>query len=282
MRRKPLRVLVAAFLAVLLLNSTAALACGPFMLEAVFVHTVHPTYPLERFAAGRLGVLQPSYARSYLYVAYRHLAGSGFTPREQQALTELWKNRLNFEWSAGDEEWTKAWLTARHKVVAEDPAPISVYRSREKPNEYETFLNCQKDSFETAIATLNERIAKFGADNPAVKTWLAGQDQVFSNCAGGNSIPEQLPADADALLRADRFYQIAAANFYATNFDEARKGFEAVAADANSPYVPVRVPDFSTPCFASTEIAVKLSVAGSYISADTCIDPPPVIWPLTP
>lgn len=236
MKRKPLRCFVATLLAVVLLHSAAVLACGPFMLEAVFVHTVHPTYPLERFAAGRIGVLQPSYARSYLFVAYRHLAGSGLTPREQQAVTELWKDRLNYGWSAGDEEWTKAWLTARHKVVAEDPAPISVYRSREKPNEYETFLNCQKDSFDTAIATLNDRIAKYGADSPAVKTWLASQDQVFSNCAGGSFIPEQLAPDADVLARADRAYQVAAAHFYATNYDEARKGFEAIAADTSSPW----------------------------------------------
>ena len=37
-------------------------------------------------------------------------------------------------------------------------------------------------------------------------------------------------------MRADRAYQIAAANFYAANFDEALKGFAAIAADANSPW----------------------------------------------
>jgi hypothetical protein len=227
---------VAALLAVVL-TSSSALACGPFTLEAVFVHTVHPDYPLERFASGRMGVVQPSYARSYLYVAYRYLQGSPFTAEEQKALTELWKDRLNLGWSAGDEEWVKSWLAARRTVVATDPAaPISVYRNREKPNEYESFMNCQKDSFDTAIATLNERIAKYGAVSAAVKTWVEGQDQVFSNCAGGSSIPAELPADADALLRADRAYQIAAANFYATNFDEAQQRFAAIAADSGSPW----------------------------------------------
>ena len=185
---------------------------------------------MSHFAAGRLGVLQPTYARSYLYVAYRYLADAPFTPDEQKAVTELWKDRLNFGWSAGDEDWVKAWLEARRKVVAQDPAAISVYRSREKPNDYETYLNCQKDSFDTAIATLNERIAKYGADSAAVKTWVGAQDQVFSNCAGGAFIPEELPGDAD------RAYQIAAANFYSTNFDEARKRFEAIAADSSSPW----------------------------------------------
>jgi hypothetical protein len=238
MRRARFYSLVAGLLVfVLLLTATPpARACGPFMLEAIFVHTVHPGFPMERYAAGRIGVVQPTYARSYLYVAYRYLSGSSFTSEEQKALTELWKDRLQFGWSAGDEDWVKTWLEARKKAVAQDPAPISVYRSREKPNEYETYLNCQKDSFDTAIATLNERIAKYGADSANVKTWLEAQDQVFSNCAGGSFIPSDLSSDADALMRADRAYQIAAANFYSTNFDAAQKGFESIGADSASPW----------------------------------------------
>jgi tetratricopeptide (TPR) repeat protein len=227
---------IAGLLALVLLTTSSVSACGPSTLEAIFVYTLHPGYPLERFAAGRIGVLQPSYARSYLYVAYRYLEDAPFTPDEQKAIAELWKQRLDFGWSAGDEDWVKSWLEARRKVVATDPAPISVYRSREKPNEYETYLNCQKDSFDTAIATLNERIAKYGAGSETVKTWLEGQDQVFSNCAGGSSIPAELAANADVLARADRSYQIAAADFYSTNYEEARKRFEAIAADSTSPW----------------------------------------------
>lgn len=238
MRRAPFYPLVACLLAfVLLFTATPpASACGPFMVEAIFVHTVHPGYPMDRFAAGRIGVVQPTYARSYLYVAYRYLSGSSFTQDEQKALTTLWKERLEFGWSAGEEDWLKPWLEARKKVVSEDPAPISVYRSREKPNEYESYLNCQKDSFDTAISTLNERIAKYGADNPAVRTWLEAQDQVFSNCGGGSSIPSELPANSDALTRADRAYQIAAANFYSEHFDEAQKRFESISNDSASPW----------------------------------------------
>ncbi len=43
---RPLRTIIATLLAIMLFNSTTALACGPFMLEAVFVYTVHPAYPL--------------------------------------------------------------------------------------------------------------------------------------------------------------------------------------------------------------------------------------------
>ncbi|HEU4794025.1 MAG TPA: hypothetical protein VFT02_00250, partial [Pyrinomonadaceae bacterium] len=232
---RSLRTIIAALLVVMLFNSTTALACGPFMIEAVFVHTVHPSYPLERFAAGKIGVLQPTYARSYLYVAYRHLADSPFTPGEQQALTQLWKERLEFGSSTSDEDLINAWLVARKKVASDTPT-ISPYRSREKPNEWESYLNCQKDAFDTAATTLNERIETYGAQSPAVKTWVAAQDEVFSNCGGGSVIPAQLPAEADALMRADRAYQVAAANFYAANFAEAKNGFEAIAADAKSPW----------------------------------------------
>src|SRR5688572_2029623 len=123
------RRLVAILLAVILLNGTTALACGPFTLEAIFVHTVHPTYPLAQFAAGRIGVVQPSYARSYLYAAYRYLSGRNFSPSEQKAMVELWTERLEFNSGIDPEEWSKAWLEARKKVAGvPDRDAIDVYR----------------------------------------------------------------------------------------------------------------------------------------------------------
>lgn len=232
-----IRRLIAISLVLVLLNGTTALACGPFTLEAVFIHTVHPTFPLERFAAGRIGVVQPSYARSYLYTSYRYLSGLSFTPTEQKALVDLWRERLDFRSGEDPAEWSSGWRAVRKKVAGiQDRGAIDVYRSREKPNEYETFVNCTQDSFDTAAATLNQRIAKYGADNPVMKTWVETQDQVFSNCASGRSVPDPDPSITDALLRADRTYQIAAANFYATDFDAARKGFEEIAADSASPW----------------------------------------------
>lgn len=236
MTPKSVRLPVALGLA-LVLFATSALACGPFALEAIFVHTVHPTYPLERFVKGEIGVLQPSFARSYLFVAYRYLAGSGFTEPEQTALAELWRERLYVRGDLGSDEWTKAWIETRQKVKGVPKSPdIDVYRNREKPNEYESYLNCQKDSFDNAIKTLNARIEKYGVDNAIVRTWVEGQDQVFSNCSEGQHIPSPLDASADVMARADRAYQIAAANFYSTNFDQAVNDFEAIATDKDSPW----------------------------------------------
>lgn len=237
MRRRFFRYVVAVTLLMVLLNAPTSFACGPFSLEAIFVYTVHPAYPLERFARGEIGVVPPSYARSYLYVAYRHLTGAGFSAHDQEILTELWKERLGYRWDLGEQDWIKAWFAARQKVSDLPESPkIEVYRNREKPNEYETYLNCQKDAFDTAIATLNRRIEKYGADAPAVRIWIEGQDQVFANCSEGQHLPSPAPANADVLSQADRAYQIAAANFYSNNFDEALKGFEAISANSNSPW----------------------------------------------
>jgi hypothetical protein len=226
-----------ALMAALLFSSHLSLACGPFSLDAVFTFTVHPEYPLENFARGELGVMQPSYARSYLFVAYRYLNGAGFNSQEQQSLVNLWHERLDFAWPEYDDEWPKAWLAAREKVPGVGPAPkLSVDRHREKPNEYETYLNCQKDGFESAAATLEARLKQFGPDSPEIKGWVESQDQVFANCSEGQHIPASAAADALPLIRADRNYQIAAANFYAGNFDETQKLFTAISSDNASPW----------------------------------------------
>ncbi len=229
------RAVVFVVLSMVLLHSTA-LACGPFSVEAIFVYTVHPAFPLEEYAAGKIGVVQPSYARSYLYVAYRHLSETPFTEAEVKELTNVWNQRLGMG-DRSEDDGTEAWLEARKKVggLAEIKS-IEVYRAREKPNEYDYFVNCQSDAFQAATGTLEDRTRKYGADSPVLRNWIEAQDQVFSNCSKGQTIPTPLAADADALAKADRNYQIAAANFYSGNFDAAASSFESIAADSSSPW----------------------------------------------
>jgi hypothetical protein len=205
-------------------------------MSAVFTFTVHPEYPLENFARGELGVVQSSYARSYLYVAYRYFRGASFNPNEQQALVDLWRDRLDLRWDSLEGGAQQTWLEARQKVLAGPSPKIESYRNREKPNEYESYLNCQSDAFESATTTLETRAKQFGSDSAAVKQWVEAQDQVFANCSEGQHIPVALPADADVLLRADRDYQIAAANFYAGNFEPAKAQFGSIAASSSSPW----------------------------------------------
>lgn len=231
------KLLAVGLIAFLLLAPATAIACGPFSLDTIFSFTVHPEYPLENFARGDIGLVQPSYARSYLYVAYRYLNGNSFTAAEQDALVELWHDRLDLRWEPAEEQSVKRWLDARQKVLGGSEAPkIDVYRSREKPNEYETYLNCQKNSFETAADTLEARGKEWGIKSASLKIWIEAQDQVFANCSEGKHVPDPLPADADPSGRADRQYQIAAANFYAANLDQALAAFQAIAADRSSPW----------------------------------------------
>jgi hypothetical protein len=165
------------------------------------------------------------------------LNGNSFTHDEQNALVELWGDRLNLHWEPAEEQSVKRWLEARNKVPGVAAiSNIEVYRNREKPNEYETYLNCQKDSFETAADTLAARTKQWGADSALIKTWVEAQDQVFANCSEGKRIPEAMSADTDGLVRADRQYQIAAANFYGGDFDQALAGFQTIAADRGSPW----------------------------------------------
>jgi hypothetical protein len=236
-RTLPRTFIAFALLTIIFWHAPISLACGPFTLSAIFTFTVHPEYPLEKFASGDVGVLQPTYARSYLFVAYRHLIGAGFTQQEQRALVDLWRARLDFKWRTDGQDWVQEWLAARVKVPGVSPAPkIEVYRSREKPNEYETYLNCQNDAFNNATTTLNARIAKFGAEHSLIKDWVGAQDEVFANCSEGKHIPSAAPSDADSLIRSDRSYQVAAANFYSSNFAEAKTLFESISHDSNSPW----------------------------------------------
>jgi hypothetical protein len=210
-------------------------ACGPFFTDAIFVFNKHPDFPLEHFAGGKLGIVRATWARSYLVVAYRLLADNQLSDSEVKAVKSLWDDRLNLT-DAVDDSGSKQWLEARKKVPgASAITEVQTSRNREKPNEYEEFLNCQQDAFQTAAATLDERVNKYGADSNQVRDWLAAQDIVFGDCHEGNRIPD--PAtDQDTLARADRAYQIAAANFYATNYDQAKQQFDAIGKDKSSPY----------------------------------------------
>src|SRR5256884_2241255 len=142
------------------------LACGPFFTDAIFVFTKHPDFPLEQFANGKLGVLSPSWARSYLVVAYRNLSGAPLTQTEAKDVKSLWEERLNLSSEGGSEDWSRKWNEARAKVPGTQPVQFDDYRNPQKPNEYESFLNCQQDALKNPEAFLNERITRRGPASP--------------------------------------------------------------------------------------------------------------------
>jgi hypothetical protein len=241
-----------------------AYSCGPFFEVAYFYYSKHPDFPLSRFAAGELGVLQPTYARSYLVAAYRHMAGAGFSGEEQKALVSAWDERLGDLYQEDRGEWVKPWIDARSKVPGlAKGSDISPYRTINTNNFYSNFVNCPPDAFKTAGETLNRLIELFGPASAEVKGWVEAQDKVFANCSEGQLVPEEAPASLPAALRAHRSYQIASANFYATNFDASEKQFARIAADSSSPWRQV------APYMTARSLIRKATLVPEYNKIDT-------------
>jgi tetratricopeptide (TPR) repeat protein len=216
-----------------LLSAHPATACGPFFEYPAFTFATHPDFPLDPFAGGKLGILQPGYGTTYLVVAYRYLSGVGLDEASRRTAIDTWKDHFNGASSEGEPP-VKQWQRQRLEVAGIAPLPpIQTHRREEN---WITYSNCLDDAFRNASRTLAQRIDTFGADNPHVAAWVKAQDRVFANCSGGPSIPEPAADDAPPLLRADRAYQIAAAHFYAGDLDEAEPLFRAIAADPSSPW----------------------------------------------
>jgi hypothetical protein len=222
-------------------------------------YSQHPDVPIEKFVQGQLGIVEPSFARSYLVVAYRYASGVPLTKDEQEAAIALWEYRgiedtniyPNFYSNGGadvrrqnrylqdaqdEADGPKDWLDARSQIV---PSPAPQIEQIQSLASYNSYVNCSNDAFANAAATLKARAEKFGKDNPAIKDWVAAQDAVFANCAGGSDKPNIPPAPNAALpelLRFDREYQIAAAYMYTNRFDDAVHGFQHIADEKNSPW----------------------------------------------
>ncbi len=211
-------------------------ACGPTFPNAVFTNPKHPDLPLEKYIRGDLGVLHPAYTESYLYVAYRVLIGTGFDAAEQQVVLAYWNFWLGDRpYSEPQPPAVSDWLAVRKKVAGAGPAPaINAFRA--VPKEYFQYLNCPDDAFRAAVDAFKKRSEQFGIGSGEVRDWVQGQDAVFANCSGPQVIPAALTGAANPVIRADRAYQIAAANFYAGNFDQAEEMFRAIARDSSSPW----------------------------------------------
>ena len=84
----------AGLLVIFLYLSSPTSGCGPFFPQTYFITSRLPDYPLEPYAAGKIGIVLPTYARSYLVVAYRYFNGKPLSPAEQTAALKLWNDDL--------------------------------------------------------------------------------------------------------------------------------------------------------------------------------------------
>ncbi len=225
-----------------------ARACGPFFTRAIFTLHLHPDFPLSDFAGGQLGVLQPSYARSYLVIAYRYASGKNLSKSEQQSILGLWQRRIS-SWGTAEAEKpgpAERWVLSRRRYMNHrDPEYIDTFRKSFGGDlhvwEYFYYENCLKDSFATAADTLRRRAAAFGPQSPELEQWIHAQDVVFSACNRGPkdseaAEPKPLAAPSSPLLRADREYQIASFHFYAGDFQKAEREFNDISNEPDSPW----------------------------------------------
>ena len=227
-----------------------ALACGPFFSDTLFSNYCHPNLPLSFYVKGALGVVQPTYARSYQIVAYRYLSGRPLSENEKTAYLEFWHNRLGGQGNGVQDDTKPAstWQKDRNKVLGLNPKnenAIQVYRNP-SPEGWAQYLNCPSDAFKTASATLARIVAKYGADSAVAKEWIKGQDAVFCHCTDPSydyknnkqntepDFPQKLPESAPLDVRQDRQYQMAAAYFYAQKLDDALTLFTAISQDKTS------------------------------------------------
>jgi hypothetical protein len=216
--------------------------CSPGDAQAVFIRLSGPDAPYKAYAAGRLGVVLPSYRPRHLVIAYDYLNGRKLTP-EEQIQADAAEHAIGWEAYRDNplpkplpaERGLERWKTARIAVM---PAGFNAPETdRKLPGvDYESFTNCFDDAFLTAANTLDSRAKAHGSSSPEVLDWLHAQDAVFSNCGDKGTLPQLAPSNAPAWLMQDRAYQRAAANLYATNFDAALTGFRAIAADHASPW----------------------------------------------
>jgi hypothetical protein len=208
--------------------------------ELIFIQRTEPDHPYAQYAAGKLGIVQPGYRVRHLVVAYNTLSGRGLSPAEQRAAVAVddFYNSRAIDTSAYTKQPADAGKAAWEKLLPMSP---KVNADRLVPGDnYQNFTNCLDDAFAHAASTLADRRAKYGKpdapDTPEIADWIAGQQAVFSNCSGAGQTPQAAPANAPLWLRQDRDYQLAAAAFYALDYDTALTRFRAIAADPASPW----------------------------------------------
>ncbi len=204
-------------------------SCGPFPPETLFSGKRKPLDE-ARYFAGHLDIIEPHYARIYLIAAYRYLAGAGLSAADRAALFAR-QSGPNY-WGDQASPAINAWLRMRVMVGA---PPIDHIDRFAPDSQHSYYLNCGDDAFRNAAATLGAHF-QAGLSHDDLRAWVAAQDQVFANCDLLGQVPAPLPAGAAPWMRADRAYQIAAAEFYGGQFDAAASDFRRIAADRSSPW----------------------------------------------
>jgi hypothetical protein len=251
-----------AAICVAILVAIPASSCGPDFPFAVFVLPHGPDGNYLAFAQGHIGVLQPGYRTRSLVIAFDYLTHHPLSSTDQQQAVAVNQQFLD-SWQADEAAKQSAtpsgfhiWISTRSTLGPIDgytpDAHLEINRSP-TGNQYEDFPNCLDDAFATAARTLSTLSRTYSRNDPSVVEWTRGQDAVFSNCGDGKPrqffgpgkpptppppphLPSVLPGNTPLWLQQDRAYQLAAAHFYALDFNAAVDSFRAIAANHDSPW----------------------------------------------
>jgi TolA-binding protein len=258
-----LRLFVLAPAALLLLWPPAARSSGqdgPYFPN--FIAAWGPPGPLARSIDEPLGVVESSWWRKPLLLAWYRLNDMRLpgSAREYFAAVDSGGTSPVEVTPAAAARWGEA-----ARAAAADVQESKLIDTAEVPftnHSWEQFANCPGSAWEQARTTLAQRQRAWGADSAALKDWVKAQHQVFARCGLGPSyfrraelgpgrqpnalyvqsvlLPDMTLADPPTgtppLLVKDRAYQRASALFYEGHYAQAERAFDAVAADAASPW----------------------------------------------
>src|SRR5499427_4601143 len=159
-----------------------AKACGPLSIDPVFVFHHSPDLPFEQYTKGKIGIVQPTFGRKTLVIAYHYLNGGFYSDFEQQALVDALRGNPPEENGLAA---LKNWIAVRRELLKENESLPEIYVERRHEG-YDYFPNCARNAFDVATVTLRDRVNSYGADDSNVRDWISGQDTVFQNCSNGS------------------------------------------------------------------------------------------------
>ncbi|WP_432377625.1 hypothetical protein [Duganella sp. P38] len=239
-----------ALAAVALLVAANAGASGDVAYDR-YTNRLGADIALNRYQAGELGVVLPSYARSYLYAAWRGVMlgapGLKASPGMANGLTVSVEGR-----PGGYGDWRESapnnvydgWRLAVSAALKREVLP-----ARDKDNVAATYRACPDSSYAFATQTLNALAQREDATPVRLAAWVNTQRQVFRICGDDPEAkppgwgqarpavaqPAPLPASEALYWRQMQEYQLASAAFYAQDYAAANRVFARIGATDKHP-----------------------------------------------
>jgi hypothetical protein len=216
-----------------------------------------PVRPVGDLATGSLGVVERSWWRRPLLLAWFRFNELPFPPKGADAFTYR---------ELGTTTDTRASVAAWRQAVKRAAPDLEPDKEPSAESDlpgvtWGFFENCPAGSWDQARRTLVARRQVWGAESAALRDWIVAQHRVFARCGLG---PEQFrsdlpaasrfrearerrfmlpemslsdpPAGAPRLLVKDRDYQRACALFYEGQYADAERAFTTIARDSRSPW----------------------------------------------